>query len=84
MQSFLLPVRPVIPHKIALVACGSQKTEVPGIVELLYMGDLFTKSRRYTIANSDRWFILSAKHGLVSPDEPLEPYDRAAAFPAPG
>lgn len=63
--------------RIGLVACGSKKTEVPGTAELLYTSDLFAKSRQYALNNSERWFILSAKHGLVAPDEVLEPYDLA-------
>lgn len=37
---------------------------------------LFRKARVCCEANHDRWFILSAKHGLLEPDgPPIEPYD---------
>jgi len=36
---------------------------------------LFRKASAYAEATCDRWFILSAKHGLLAPDEVVEPYD---------
>lgn len=32
--------------------------------------------RGYCEANHDRWYVLSAKHGILEPDgEPIEPYN---------
>jgi hypothetical protein len=36
---------------------------------------LFRKAAAYAEANSDRWYVLSAKHGLIAPDTVIEPYD---------
>jgi uncharacterized HhH-GPD family protein len=33
--------------------------------------------RAYVERTCDRWFVLSAKHGLVDPDTVIEPYDQA-------
>jgi hypothetical protein len=41
----------------------------------LYTSPLFLGRRRAVERSCDRWFILSAKHGLVDPDQLLEPYD---------
>lgn len=41
----------------------------------LYTSTLFTGRRRYVEQSCDAWFVLSARHGLVRPDERLEPYD---------
>jgi hypothetical protein len=41
----------------------------------LYASTLFRGRRAYVEATCDRWFVLSAKHGLVVPDEVLEPYE---------
>lgn len=41
----------------------------------LYTSSLFTGRKRWVMASCSRWFILSAKHGLVAPDQILEPYD---------
>jgi hypothetical protein len=35
----------------------------------------FCKMRAWAKSRGDTWYILSAKHGLVAPDEPLPPYD---------
>jgi hypothetical protein len=32
--------------------------------------------RKYAEAHADRWFILSAKHGLLRPDQVIAPYER--------
>src|SRR6185295_10488748 len=43
--------------------------------ENLYSSELFYRSRRYAQANFDSWLILSAKHGLLRPDQIISPYD---------
>lgn len=61
--------------KIALVGCGKSKLTRAAPAAELYTGSLFRASRAYAEAAFDRWFILSAKHGLLTPDEGVEPYD---------
>jgi hypothetical protein len=58
-----------------LVACASQKLQCPAPARELYVSQLFKKASAYAELNCDRWFVLSAKHGLVHPDAVLEPYD---------
>lgn len=41
----------------------------------LYISPLFRGRRHYVERSCDRWFILSAKHGLVDPAQPLAPYE---------
>ncbi len=41
----------------------------------LYTSEWFRRARAYVEASGAPWLILSAKHGLVSPDEMLEPYE---------
>jgi hypothetical protein len=60
---------------IGLVGCAAAKLSRPAPARDLYTSQLFRKASAYAEANSDRWYILSAKHGLVSPDTVLEPYD---------
>ena len=60
---------------VGLVGCGSAKLRHPALARDLYTGALFRKSRAYVEARCDRWYVLSAKHGLVDPDQILEPYD---------
>lgn len=60
---------------ICLVACASKKLAFPAQARSLYDSALFKKSRALAEGRFDRWFILSAKHGLVEPDTVLEPYN---------
>jgi len=61
--------------KVALVACGARKLTTAAPARELYQGTLFKAQRAYAERFADRWFILSAKHGLVEPSATLEPYD---------
>jgi hypothetical protein len=61
---------------IALVACCKTKRSSPCPAKDLYTSPLFTKTRVLAERHSDRWFILSAKYGLVSPDQLLAPYEQ--------
>lgn len=61
--------------RIALIGCGSAKTPHAAPARDLYTGHLFRKAVRYAEATCTRWYVLSARHGLVHPDTVLEPYD---------
>lgn len=60
---------------IALVACGKSKLEHAAPARELYTGNLFRAAAGHAEATADRWYVLSAAHGLVHPDAELEPYD---------
>jgi hypothetical protein len=59
-----------------LVACVKEKLSVPAAARDLYVSSLFRKERDYAERSGLPWFILSAEHGLVAPDEWLAPYER--------
>ena len=61
--------------RVGLVGCASSKLQRPAPARELYTSQLFRKASAYAAATCDRWYILSAKHGLVHPDTVLEPYD---------
>lgn len=61
--------------RVGLVGCVKTKRHHEAPARDLYVSQLFRGRRSYVEATCDRWFILSAKHGLVSPQEALEPYD---------
>jgi len=62
--------------RIGLVSCSKAKIDRRAAARDLYSAsDLFRKAARYCAAHCDDWYILSAKYGLVRPDEVLEPYD---------
>ena len=60
---------------IALVACVSKKNKRPKVARDLYISDWFKKASAYAEKNSDKWFILSAKYGLVDLNSIIAPYD---------
>lgn len=61
---------------VGLVACASRKLQRPAPARELYISQLFRKASAYAGRTCDRWYILSARHGLVHPDTVLEPYDQ--------
>lgn len=61
---------------IGLVACCKTKLAVRTTAERLYTSDLFKKASAYCQKNYSRWFVLSAKYGLVCPSQLIEPYDQ--------
>ncbi len=62
-------------RKIALVACVSKKATISRPARDLYTSAWFMKASAYAQQIADRWFILSAKYGLVPPDRVIAPYD---------
>ena len=64
------------PSSIYLVSCVSKKRASPAPAKDLYVSDWFLKARRYIEATGCPWFILSAKYGLVPPDQVLAPYEQ--------
>lgn len=63
-------------RKIVLISCVSKKRSLKSKASDLYISPLFRKNLQYALKlNSDQIFILSAKYGLVSLDEEIEPYD---------
>lgn len=61
--------------KICLVACANKKLSYKASAVDIYVSPLFKKSREFASRFNHRWYILSAKHGLVSPEDILEPYN---------
>lgn len=64
------------PVRIGLVGCTKSKLDRPAPAAELYSPSTMFRGRRgYVESTCDRWFILSANHGVVAPDEVLDPYD---------
>lgn len=64
----------------ALVGCGADKADKPMPARDLYTSSYFEKKRRIaeilTEESGGKWWVLSAKHHVVQPDEVIEPYER--------
>lgn len=62
--------------RIGLVGCTKSKLPERSKAEELYSPSAMFRGRRAYVQHScDRWFILSAEHGVLSPSDELEPYD---------
>jgi hypothetical protein len=61
--------------RVGLVGCVKAKLSEPSRVEDLYTSTLFRGRRAYVRRTCDRWFVLSAKYGLLDLDEVIAPYD---------
>lgn len=61
--------------RIGLVGCVKSKRGFAASASELYMSALFRGRRHWVEVSCSSWYILSAKHGLVVPNEMLEPYD---------
>lgn len=61
---------------VYLVSCVKSKCEQACRAQELYVSDWFLKARHYAEASGCRWFILSAKYGLVPPDRVIAPYEQ--------
>jgi len=67
----------VKPKRLFLVSCVSKKKIERTCASDLYMKSAwFVKVRRLVEATGAPWFILSAEHGLLSPDAEIDPYNR--------
>ena len=63
-------------NTVYLVSCVSKKRANRAPARDLYLSDWFSKARNLIEAKGVPWFILSAEHGLVAPDDLLEPYEK--------
>jgi len=61
---------------VTLISCTNTKRDEPAAARNLYdPSGYFCDMRAYAEARDRPWFILSAKHGLLAPDERIAPYD---------
>lgn len=61
---------------VVLVSCVKSKRPHRAPARLLYTSAWFQKVRDIVEATGARWFILSARYGLVAPNAEIEPYER--------
>lgn len=66
----------MMPRRVALVSCVKTKRAYASPAQDLYTSTLFKGMRRYAELNADVWFILSAEHGVLQPNQVIEPYER--------
>lgn len=69
--------RPALDRTVVLVGCGDAKHSGVHRGRELYSSGYFTLKRRYAEEEGDEWYILSAKHGVIEPDELIACYDKS-------
>lgn len=69
------PSEATTPDTLVLIACCSRKLDSAAPARDLYQGALFKFSAAYCQRHGFRWAILSAKLGLVDPEQVVEPYE---------
>jgi hypothetical protein len=63
-------------RRIGLVGCVKAKASGPRAAKDLYVSALFSGRRAFVRRTCGEWWILSAEHGLVHPDEVIASYDK--------
>ena len=64
-------------RRIGFVGCVKEKADHLLPAQDLYLSSLFLGRRNFVERTCTEWWILSALHGLVDPNEMLAPYDLA-------
>lgn len=62
--------------RVALVSCVKSKRTSVSPAGDLYTSQLFRALRAHAMAHADTWYVLSAEHGLLRPDQRIAPYER--------
>lgn len=60
---------------VVLIGCVRTKRDIASAAEELFVSPLFEGRRRYAVASGLPWYILSAKFGLLAPEDVIGPYD---------
>lgn len=68
-----------MPRRVGLVGCVKTKLFTAAPAAELYTSALFRGRRAFVERTCERWFILSARYGLVNPLQEIEPYDETLA-----
>jgi hypothetical protein len=69
---------------LVLIGCVRTKKAAATRAEELFASPLFERRRNYALVSGLSWFILSAKFGLLAPDDVIGPYDVYLKDQSPG
>lgn len=70
-----IPIVKPDPITFVLISCSKSKLATEAPARELYTGQLFKKAVVWAERHRYPWFIISALHGLVTPDQTLQPYN---------
>ena len=60
---------------VFLISCGRRKQSSSAPAKELYVSPRFKRARASVEVTGCPWFVISAKHGLLNPEEVISPYD---------
>jgi hypothetical protein len=63
------------PANIVLISCSKSKLTERAPARELYTGTLFKKAVTWAERHGYEWFVISALHGLVTPEQTIAPYN---------
>ena len=69
---------------LVLIGCVKTKRPTAAAAAELFVSPLFEGRRRYAVGSGSPWYVLSAKFGLLAPDDVVGPYDMYLADQSPG
>jgi hypothetical protein len=61
--------------RVVLIGSSGATAEESGTAGGLFRSDGFARAREHAVHSQLPWFVLSAKHGLLDPDEVITPYE---------
>jgi len=61
---------------LVLIACSERKLKVKTQAKSMYQDRLFKLSKKFAEKNGYDYQIISAKYGLLNPDDIIEPYEQ--------
>lgn len=64
---------------LVILACSQKKATKPVPARDLYLGSLFKLGRKFAEVHHFDYVILSAKYGLLRPEQVIAPYDQRIA-----
>ena len=70
-----MTISPLRSQRVGLVGCVNKKHGHRLPARDLYASPMFRGRRNYVERSCTEWYILSALHGVVTPDRIIEPYD---------
>ena len=73
------PVPELGQHRLLLVGAEGPQAGATAPARDLYLGSVFAQRRAFAEVSGRPWYILSARWGLVQPDELIAPYDVSLA-----
>jgi hypothetical protein len=61
--------------RVVLIGSSGAAADAPGEAGRLFLSDGFARAREHAVHSRLPWFVLSAKHGLLDPDDVISPFE---------